>query len=52
GTAPDKPFFLVGYSNGGALSVEYTLASLTEESLPRPTGVILLSPEIGVTEAA
>jgi alpha-beta hydrolase superfamily lysophospholipase len=47
-----KPFYLVGYSNGGALSVEYTLLTLNDASLPRPSGVVLLSPEIGVTAAA
>ena len=48
----DKPFYLVGYSNGGALSVEYTLSTLNDTSLPRPSGVILLSPEIGVSAVA
>ena len=48
----DKPFYLVGYSNGGALSVEYTLSTLDDSSLPRPSGVILLSPEIGVAGVA
>ena len=47
-----KPFYLVGYSNGGALAVEYTLLTLNDASLPRPAGVVLLSPEIGVTAAA
>jgi alpha-beta hydrolase superfamily lysophospholipase len=47
-----KPFYLVGYSNGGALSVEYALSALDDTSLPPPAGVVLLSPEIGVTPAA
>ena len=47
-----KPFYLVGYSNGGALSVEYALSALDDTSLPPPAGVVLLSPEIGVTAAA
>jgi alpha-beta hydrolase superfamily lysophospholipase len=51
-TVGDKPFYLVGYSNGGALSVEYTLSMLDDASLPRPSGVILLSPEIGVSGIA
>jgi alpha-beta hydrolase superfamily lysophospholipase len=51
-TIGEKPLYLVGYSNGGALSVEYTLATLDDPSLPRPSGVILLSPEIGVSSAA
>jgi alpha-beta hydrolase superfamily lysophospholipase len=48
----DKPFYLVGYSNGGALSVEYALSTLDDTALPRPSGVILLSPEIGVAAVA
>ena len=48
-TIGDKHFYLVGYSNGGALSVEYALSTLDDASLPRPSGVILLSPEIGVS---
>ena len=48
----DKPLYLVGYSNGGALSVLYTLQSLEDKSLPRPDGLVLLSPEIGVSKAA
>jgi len=51
-TIGDKPFYLVGYSNGGALSIEYTLSMLDDASLPRPSGVILLSPEIGVSKIA
>ena len=52
GVLGEKPFYLLGYSNGGALSMEYTLASLDDASLPRPAGVVLLSPEIGISEVA
>jgi alpha-beta hydrolase superfamily lysophospholipase len=48
----DRPVYLVGYSNGGALAVEYTLAALEDDSLPGVAGVILLSPEIGVSRVA
>ena len=48
----DKPLYLVGYSNGGALSVIYSLESLTDPSLPTPDGLVLLSPEIGISKAA
>lgn len=48
----DKPLYIVGYSNGGALAMEYTLSTLTDMSLPGVAGVILLSPEIGVSNAA
>jgi alpha-beta hydrolase superfamily lysophospholipase len=51
-TVGDKPFYVVGYSNGGALAVEYALTTLDDASLPKPSGVILLSPEIGVSGIA
>ena len=52
GTVGDKPLYLVGYSNGGALSVHYVLDSLQNDSLPRVSGVVLLSPAIGVSPMA
>lgn len=48
----DRPFYVVGYSNGGALALEYTLAALDEASLPAPSGLVLLSPEIQVSQVA
>lgn len=48
----DKPLYVVGYSNGGALAVVYALESLEDPALPRPDGLVLLSPEIGVSKAA
>ena len=48
----DAPLYIVGYSNGGALAVQYTLSSLKDESLPMPQGLVLLSPEIGITKLA
>jgi alpha-beta hydrolase superfamily lysophospholipase len=48
----DAPLILVGYSNGGALVVKYTLEALEREDEPRPAKVILLSPMIAVTPAA
>ena len=48
----DKPLYLVGYSNGGALSVIYALESLKDPSLPTPDGLVLLAPEIGISKAA
>ncbi|MEM9235830.1 MAG: alpha/beta fold hydrolase, partial [Verrucomicrobiota bacterium] len=48
----DKPLFLIGYSNGGGLAVIYALETLEDASLPRPDGLILLSPEIGISKAA
>lgn len=48
----EAPVYLVGYSNGGALAVEYTLETLEDPELPRVAGVVLLSPEIGVSKVA
>jgi len=47
-----QPLYVVGYSNGGALAVHYTLSTLDDEALPKVNRVVLLSPEIGVTPAA
>jgi alpha-beta hydrolase superfamily lysophospholipase len=47
-----QPLILVGYSNGGALVVRYTLDALADRSLPRPDRLVLLSPMIGVTPFA
>jgi alpha-beta hydrolase superfamily lysophospholipase len=47
-----KPFHLVGYSNGGALAVDYALDVLEGARLPRPDRLVLVSPMIGVARAA
>ena len=47
-----EPFVIVGYSNGGALAVEYALEALADPALPLPTQLVLLSPEIGITRLA
>lgn len=49
---PGRPIDLIGYSNGGALAVKYTLDSLVDKALPAPRRVVLLSPMIGITEFA
>ncbi len=53
---PAVPFVLAGYSNGGALAVEYGLESTSGDagaaSLPRPDRIILFSPMIGVSPFA
>ena len=51
-TGPDVPFVIAGYSAGAALAVEYALATLQGEALPRATGLVLLSPAIGVSPVA
>ena len=46
------PLHLVGYSNGGALVMKHALDAQEDPALPRADRVVLLSPMIGVTEAA
>ena len=48
----DLPFVIVGYSNGGALAVNYVLDALDDDAQPMPDRVILMSPAIGVTPFA
>lgn len=49
----DNPhFYMLGYSNGGALALNYTLDALQDKSLPQPKKVILLSPMIGISKFA
>ena len=50
--APGRPLFIVGYSNGGALAVHYALVALEDEKLPPVQGLVLMSPEIGITGLA
>ena len=45
----NQPLNIVGYSNGGALAVKYTLDAIEEPKLPKPDNLILLSPMLGVT---
>jgi len=49
---PDQPIYLVGYSNGAALAVDYTLSALEDEALPKPAGLVLISPAIGISRLA
>jgi len=46
------PLYLVGFSTGAALAVEYSLARLEGEELPRVDALVLLSPAIGVDPLA
>ncbi|MCB1204766.1 MAG: alpha/beta fold hydrolase, partial [Verrucomicrobiae bacterium] len=48
----DRPLYLAGYSNGGALAVLYALECLENGPLPKVSGIVLVSPAIGVTPAA
>ncbi len=49
---PDLPFMIAGYSNGGALTVMYSLDALSDPDLPRPDRLLLFSPEIGISTFA
>ncbi|KFN49839.1 alpha/beta hydrolase [Arenimonas composti] len=56
---PDAPIHIVGYSNGAALALKYSLERVAEgegadtgERLPLPQQVILLSPMVGIDGAA
>ena len=50
--APGQPLYLGGYSTGAALSIEYSLQVLEGADLPRPAGLILMSPAVGVSPLA
>jgi alpha-beta hydrolase superfamily lysophospholipase len=49
---PESPLHLVGFSNGGALAMKYTLDAMANPDLARPNRVVLISPMIGITEMA
>jgi alpha-beta hydrolase superfamily lysophospholipase len=47
-----KPIHMIGYSNGAALAVSYALDARTDATLPRPAGLVLISPAIGISKLA
>lgn len=47
-----QPLYIVGYSNGGALAVNYELETLEDESLPSVDRLTIISPEIGLPRVA
>ena len=49
---PGKPLHLVGFSNGGALAMQYALDAIEDPALPAPDRLVLLSPMIGITAFA
>lgn len=49
---PAAPLFIVGYSNGAALAVDYALDAREEPKLARAAGLVLISPAIGITRLA
>ena len=50
--APDQPFYIMGYSNGGSLALKYTLDSLDDTELRIPDHLFLISPMLGVSGLA
>jgi alpha-beta hydrolase superfamily lysophospholipase len=48
----DAPIFLIGYSTGGALAVEYALETLDDPTLPAVKKAVLISPAMGVSRLA
>jgi alpha-beta hydrolase superfamily lysophospholipase len=51
-TGLSPPLHLVGYSNGGALALQYALDAIDDPQLARPQRVVLISPMIGITRFA
>jgi alpha-beta hydrolase superfamily lysophospholipase len=49
---PGTPLHIVGFSNGGALAMKYSLEALGDKTLARPDRIVLLSPMIGITSLA
>jgi alpha-beta hydrolase superfamily lysophospholipase len=50
--AQDAPLHLVGYSNGAALVLKYSLDALELPALAAPDQLVLVSPMIGITRMA
>lgn len=48
----DRPLIVIGYSNGAALALNYDLESVEDATLPVPAGLVLMSPEIGISPMA
>ncbi len=46
------PLILGGYSNGGALSVLYTISAIKDNKLPKPKAIVLFAPMIGINPMA
>jgi alpha-beta hydrolase superfamily lysophospholipase len=46
------PLHLVGFSNGGALAMKYSLDALEDPKLPHADRIVLVTPMIGITRFA
>ncbi len=49
---PSQPLIVVGYSNGAALALDYTLDALNDEELPTPNRLVFFSPAFAVGRIA
>jgi len=49
---PGLPLHVVGFSNGGALAMQYALDAIENDRLARPDRLVLISPMIGITAFA
>ncbi|MEN8163030.1 MAG: alpha/beta fold hydrolase [Acidobacteriota bacterium] len=49
---PSQPLILVGYSNGAALALDYTLDALNDQDLPAPQRLVFFSPAFAVSPVA
>jgi len=49
---PSRPLHLIGFSNGGALALKYSLDSIEDKTLTRADRIVLISPMIGITRFA
>ncbi|MFO1123063.1 MAG: alpha/beta fold hydrolase [Hyphomicrobiales bacterium] len=49
---PGKPIVIVGYSNGAALALHYTLDSVATGGRQSPAALVLISPEIAISPMA
>jgi len=47
-----QPIYIIGYSNGAPLAVNYALSVLADPGLPTVSRLVLVSPAIGVSPAA
>ncbi len=52
GLSKDGPLHIVGYSNGGALALQYAIEALGDSELASPDQLVLISPMIGITSMA
>ena len=48
----NKPIHIIGYSTGAPLALEYTLDALEGQTSPTPSGLVLISPAIGIHPTA